>query len=64
MQHPRESDPYLARLNRYGKQLDEFDLDLAALRHEFGDMREQIIMLSQANADLTRKVDMLMKRKP
>jgi len=61
MQRPRESDSYLARLNRYRKDLEDFDAALDELRHEFDAMREQIVALSQANAELTRKVDVLMR---
>jgi prefoldin subunit 5 len=61
MQRPSESDPYLARLNRYGRNLDDLDAALDELRREFGAMREQIVALSQANAELTRNVNVLMR---
>ena len=46
---------------RYRKDLEDFDAALDELRHEFDAMREQIVALSQANAELTRKVDVLMR---
>lgn len=61
MQHPPESDPHLARLNRYGKNLEQFEAALNELDRELGQIREQIVALSQANAELTRNVDVLMR---
>lgn len=61
MQRPSESDPYPARLNRYDRNLDDFEVALGELRREFDAMREQIVALWQANAELTRNVDVLMR---